>query len=472
MKYFKEVRICKFCLFFISFLILAASASAKVEISIKNDFLQRNRIAVFGLDNVSYDAKKEAELILQKLSNNLSSTGLFEVVLGGDLHDNLSNNSKQKSEEITDQKTNISIYSLKKELTFNDIPDFEKYEKAKLDILAIFNIYRNSASNIEVRIKVWDVADRREILNKTFVSMSQNLNKVSNIVSNEIYTAATGESKGHFATKILYVAETGNFKNRIKKITSIDFDGQNYRSLTDGSDVVLTPIFSKKPDEIYYVRYFQDRPQIFAMNLVNQKIHKIGGYRGTSLSPNPHPVYSDLVLLTAIEDGNSDIHQLDIGNNIARRITKSPAIDTTANYSPDGKFIVFSSDREGGQQIFRMSNDGSNVERISRGEGTYAKPQISPDGRFIAFTKIFRNKFSIGIMTLNGKNEKILVNSYLVEGAKWSPSGRYLIYSKKAAPYGKDSIPRLWIVDVLTGFEFEIPTPPNEGAVDPDWGRS
>lgn len=446
-------------------LILAvhSAAFAKVEVSIRSNGLQKSRILLLEIGNSDYLTKKESQKILQKLSHNLLSTGLFEII------EDLESENEQPNREFS-KEFSSSPYSLKKELTFNDNPDFEKYEKAKVDLLLIYNIRQNSVGNAEIRMKLFDIADRREVLNKSFVSLIQNAGKSANLLSNEIYVATTGESKGHFASKILYVAESGNAKSRIKKISMIDFDGQNHRNLTDGTDVVLTPIFSKKPDEIFYVRYFQGRPQIFSMNLNSQKTNKIGGYRGTTLSPSPHPFYFDVILLSSIDEGNSDIHQFDIANNIARRITKSPAIDTTASFSPDGKFIIFASDRDSGQQIYRMNLDGSSVERISKGEGTYANPQISPDGRFIAFTKIFKNKFAIGIMSLAGRNEKILTTAYLVEGAKWSPSGRYLLYSKKLAPFGKDSIPRLWIVDVLTGFEYELPTPKNEGAVDPDWG--
>jgi len=60
----------------------------------------------------------------------------------------------------------------------------------------------------------------------------------------------------------------------------------------------------------------------------------------------------------------------------------------------------------------------------------------------------------------------------LVEGARWSPNGRYLIYSKKRSPYGKGSIPELYMMDIITEYERRLPTPQDEGATDPDWGVS
>jgi TolB protein len=116
-----------------------------------------------------------------------------------------------------------------------------------------------------------------------------------------------------------------------------------------------------------------------------------------------------------------------------------------------------------------MNLETLSQNKISNGEGSYSKPMWSPDGKLIAFTKQKNNTFFVGVMNSKGMGEKLLTSAYLVEGARWSPSGRYLIYSKKRAPYGKDSIPRIFIMDIITGHEHEIPTPKDEGATDPDW---
>ena len=213
-------------------------------------------------------------------------------------------------------------------------------------------------------------------------------------------------------------------------------------------------------------------PKLFisSLNLKNLRSYKVGGFRSTTIAPGVHPSDSDLLVLSTIEDGNSDIYELNIAGNFAKKLTKNPAIDTTPSYSPDGKYIAFASDREAGQQIYVMDVDGSSVKRISVAGGSYSKPVWSPDGKLIAFTKIKGGQFFIGVMSPNGKEEKLLTSGYLVEGAKWSPNGRYLIFSKKKGPYGRDSIPRLHIIDIVTGFEFEVSTPEGEGATDPDWG--
>ena len=135
----------------------------------------------------------------------------------------------------------------------------------------------------------------------------------------------------------------------------------------------------------------------------------------------------------------------------------------------DGEKIVFVSDKTGVRKLYIMDKNGNNVEQISHGRGVYDKPSWSPDGKLISFVKMERGEFSIGLMTPDGGSERSIMSAYLVEGVKWSPNGRYLIYSKQNSAFGKSSISGIYTIDILTGIEYKLPTPENRGAIDPDW---
>lgn len=448
-------------IFLIAFVTLSNQAFASVSFSIKNEEISKTKILFFGFDSTDPRLKNDMTEILERIRKNLKTTDLFEIVKqSGQMEIMASNRTIVASLSDNLAQDNLSVESL---------PNFDKYSKAGIGAIVVGQFNYDASGNLEVRIRMWDVLDQRQLFGKFYTASHDNYRKVSNVISNEIFKAISGETIGQFTSQILYVSESGALNRRIKKINIIDFDGENHRVLTDGRDLVLTPIFSKKIDEIFYLRYFQGKPQIFSLDIRNFRTQKVGGFRGTTFAASINPKDPNVILVSAIDNGNSDIYELNISGNFAKRLTKSPAIDTTASYSPDGKFITFSSDRDAGQQIYIMDSDGSSVKRVSFAQGTYSKPVWSPDGKLIAFTKIKGGQFFIGVMAPNGKGEKLLTNGYLVEGAKWSPNGRYLIYSKKKGPYGNDSVPRLYIIDIITGFEFEVPTPAGEGATDPDW---
>lgn len=455
------MKIFRLFLIFISAATFAGQSFAAISLSVKNEDIPKTKILFFGFNQADPNLQKDVSGILDRIKRNLNTTDLFEVV-------KQTGQMEMKSSDKA-ATANPGENLVRENLTVESIPNFEKYSKAGIGAIVIGQFNYDQMGNLEIRVRMWDVLDQRQLFGKLYTASKDNHRKASNVISDEIFKAITGEKMGHFTSRIVYISEVGPLNKRIKKINVVDFDGENHRVLTDGRDLVLTPIFSRKPDQIFYLRYFENRPQIFSLDMKNSRSKKVGGFKGTTLSPSINPKDESVILLSAITDGNSDIYEMDISKNTAKKLTKSSAIDTTPSYSPDGKQIAFSSDRDSGQQIYMMDNNGSSVQKISSGNGSYSKPMWSPDGKLIAFTRIKNGQFFIGVMLPNGKAEKLLTGGYLVEGAKWSPNGRYIIYSKKKGPYGNDSIPRLYIIDIITGFEFEFPTPANEGATDPDW---
>ena len=144
-------------------------------------------------------------------------------------------------------------------------------------------------------------------------------------------------------------------------------------------------------------------------------------------------------------------------------------IDVSASFSPDGKKIVFNSDRSGRRHLYICDNNGKNVKRISREAGSYYTPVWSPRGDMIAFTKQEGGQFYIGVMEIDGSNERMIAKSFHVEGPTWAPNGRFLMYFKeeRTAEDGSGGESSLYSID-LTGFnERKVITP--LGGSDPAW---
>lgn len=162
---------------------------------------------------------------------------------------------------------------------------------------------------------------------------------------------------------------------------------------------------------------------------------------------------------------NSNIYVRDLRSRRTKRLTNSPSIDTAPCFSPNGREIVFESDRGGRKQIYVMDANGLNVRRISFGNGSYSTPVWSPRGDLIAFTKQYKGRFMIGVMRTDGSAERILTEGFHNEGPTWAPNGRVLMFFREAP--GVQGGPTLYTVD-LTGYnERHVQTP--DFASDPAW---
>ena len=100
--------------------------------------------------------------------------------------------------------------------------------------------------------------------------------------------------------------------------------------------------------------------------------------------PAPQQPTGRLVFERAVDD-NTDIYMMDIDGTGLTRLTDSDGWDGTPSWSPDGKQIVFASERLGSPAIFIMDADGSNQRSLTSPDYASLMPVWSPDGSKIAF---------------------------------------------------------------------------------------
>ena len=249
----------KFLVFFLACFFISAQSFAAVSLSIKNEDIPKTKILFFGFDSTDPNLRIDSFDILERIRRNLKTTDLFEVIKqSGQMEVGKAAPivTNGKTALKTAPQTQVAPTTSQENLTVESVPNFEKYNKAGIGAIVIGQFNYDQTGNLEVRIRMWDVLDQRQLFGKFYTSSRDNYRKVANIISDEIFKAISGEKIGHFNSQILYVSESGPLTKRVKKINIIDFDGENHRTLSDGRDLVLTPIFSKKRDEIFYLRYF------------------------------------------------------------------------------------------------------------------------------------------------------------------------------------------------------------------------
>lgn len=347
--------------------------------------------------------------------------------------------------------------------SFQRPPRFGDWRIIKAQALLTGRVIRQSDGRLKAEFRLWDVFAQKQLTGFQFVTTPRNWRRIGHLISDAVYQRLTGE-KGYFDTRIVFVEETGPKSKRIKKLTIMDQDGFNKRSLTSGRDLVLTPRFSPTSQEITYMSYASGRPKVYLLNIETGQREIVTNDPNMSFSPRFSPD-GQRVIMSLQRGGNSNIFTMDLRTRATRQLTRTAAIDTAPSYSPDGRQIVFESDRAGSQQIYIMNSDGSNQRRISFGKGRYSTPVWSPRGDIIAFTKLSKGKFLIGVMRPDGFGERILTKGFHNEGPTWAPNGRVLMFFRETR--GERGGAKLYSVD-LTGYnEQEIKT--GTWASDPAW---
>jgi len=115
----------------------------------------------------------------------------------------------------------------------------------------------------------------------------------------------------------------------------------------------------------------------------------------------------------------------------AERFIASTRMESTAQHSPDGKRIVFESDRTGDHGMWVSDANGSNtVELFSRVNKACGDARWSPDGQHIAFSSNLGGDFEIYVIRASGgKPIRLTTDSAGDDSPSWSRDGKWVYFT-------------------------------------------
>jgi Tol biopolymer transport system component len=141
--------------------------------------------------------------------------------------------------------------------------------------------------------------------------------------------------------------------------------------------------------------------------------------------------------------GERDIYLVNAKTGVPERLTADRAIDAEPDFSPDGRYVFFSSDRTGIFNIFAFDRDTREVFQVSNVLTGAFSPRVSPDGAQMAFVVYGHRGYDVARMPLD-RRQWLVADSY--DGGRPEPPIPERGPERPVKPYGPwDTIfPRSW----------------------------
>jgi Tol biopolymer transport system component len=158
-----------------------------------------------------------------------------------------------------------------------------------------------------------------------------------------------------------------------------------------------------------------------------------------------------------------DIFEANPDGSELKRLTDAPGYDAEGSYSPDGKQIVFCSNRGKADdlELYIMDRDGKNVRQLTHAPGCYnGGPFFSPDGKRVIFRSDRKKKDHLQLFVINadGTGERALTDdlNWVQWGPYWYKDSRHIVYAgADHAVAGRPNYDLYWM-DVDSGTKVRL----------------
>lgn len=162
--------------------------------------------------------------------------------------------------------------------------------------------------------------------------------------------------------------------------------------------------------------------------------------------PHVSPAWSPdgrYLAYTSWVGGSPEIYIYDTKSNRVQRLTNYKGLDSGANWAPNGKLIAFSGSRGGNTDLFIIEPTGARRRLFIEGSGLDVDPKFSPDGQYLAFVSGRYGNPHIFVSKIRWESEtkpvvlddkRLTYAGWYNSTPDWSPSGDKIVF----AGYDKD----------------------------------
>ena len=141
--------------------------------------------------------------------------------------------------------------------------------------------------------------------------------------------------------------------------------------------------FSRDGERVAFLSDRTGWAEAWVANRDGSGLHQVTTMRATELGIGGWSPDGRRIVIDAAIAGNSDVYLVDLDGRPPVRLTSDPTFDGTPEWSSDGQWIYFTSNRTGRPELWKISVNGGTASQLTRGGGL--QPREAPDGRTLFY---------------------------------------------------------------------------------------
>ena len=252
-----------------------------------------------------------------------------------------------------------------------------------------------------------------------------NLQRITRNVEIDTYAERSPDGSKIVTRRII----AGNPNSEIFVFNS---DGTNPVNLTNDPAFDGWPSWHPNGDKVVFATEDENEiGSIYEMDIVGNGKSQLFKAPGSWAVPFWNKDASSLVATRTLNNNtNIFIFEKDTDNTLSNPVQLTRTQDKYPNICPDGKKIVFQSDRSENWQIFTINIDGTDLKRLTENNANDEHPSWSANGTKITFVSDRDGNSEIYVMNADGSDQKNISNHPSDDRhPNWSPDNKKIVFN-------------------------------------------
>lgn len=196
------------------------------------------------------------------------------------------------------------------------------------------------------------------------------------------------------------------------------------------------PDWSYDNSRIAFVSDRDGNEEIYMMDREGKNLQRITQDPARDIHPYFSPDGKYILFNSDRGNGSLDIYRYEIKTGETLRVTNTPDDETCARYSPDMKSMVYLKNGYTGDDVFLMNMSNLTSENLTRTPRTQdGWPMFSPDGKWIYFSSLETGLYHIYRMKPDGTGKQQITEAGIGEEdarVYVSSNNKYFLYNKRS----------------------------------------
>ncbi|MBS4097588.1 MAG: Tol-Pal system protein TolB [Sulfuricella sp.] len=282
---------------------------------------------------------------------------------------------------------------------------------------------------LDVQFRLMDVVKNSQIAGFSYTVSSAEMRLTAHKIADIVYEKLTGDV-GVFSTKIAYVLVSG----KRYELQVADADGYNPHTILGSNEPISFPNWSPDGTRLAYTSFESKKPVVYVQSLLTGKRSVVAQFKGNNVTPAWSPDGQKLAIALSKDGHALQIYTINADGSGVKRLTYSNGSDSAPSFSPDGKSIVFTSDRGGSPQIYRIAADGGDAARLTFDGNYNTNARFAPDGKSFVFVHQIDGRITVQDMAT--WQIQVLTDGGKDDSPSFAPNGKMIIYASEIGGRG------------------------------------